>query len=215
MAVVGRGAAAGGRRRWCRACGWQAFVELDRAGLLEQVDHGVAVGAEAEPSPASGEQRGPGRCRRPRSRSVVGQRHTPVRCPVRVGDVRRSVRWVACTAVVRGPSTPCVAQQRGRRAAVHRQALLVLGGLLGEVDVQRSAVCGSPVHDGRHAVRPGRARTECSAAPTDGRRVPTCCRSAVDTFGPAVTGRRRRTAAAGRPAVSRPRRRSDSRCRAG
>ncbi len=50
-----------------------------------------------------------------------------------------SVRWVACTAVVAGPSTPCSVQQRGRRAAVRGAAGVVLGRLLGQVHVQRRA----------------------------------------------------------------------------
>ena len=48
-----------------------------------------------------------------------------------------SVRWVACTTVVPGPSSAVVVEQPGRGDAVRRQAGVVLGDLLGEVDVQR------------------------------------------------------------------------------
>ncbi len=50
VAVAGRGPqqAVGGDDAAC--AGGEAFVEFDRAGLFEQIDHGVAVGAEAEQS---------------------------------------------------------------------------------------------------------------------------------------------------------------------
>ena len=47
-----------------------------------------------------------------------------------------SVRWVACTALVSGPSTPRVGEHLGGRDAVRRQAGVVLRDLLGEVDVE-------------------------------------------------------------------------------
>ena len=65
----------------------------------------------------------------------------------------------------RGPSTPCVGEQLGRRAAVRGQAGLVLGPLLGQVHVQRRAR-RSRAGDGRRAASAGTARTEWIAAPT-------------------------------------------------
>ena len=98
----------------------------------------------------------------PRSRSVVGQKQA--RVPVRARRATSSsVRWVACTAVVAGPSAPAVVQERGRGAAVGGEAGGVLVGLLGEVDVQRPV----PAHSATtgRAAR-GTARTEWIAAPT-------------------------------------------------
>ena len=114
---VGPAQRARARRRWRRSAVGRArttprsaraqpLVELDRPGLLEEVDHGVAVAAQAERTAGRRSARGAGPIPSPRSRSVVGQKHTPVALSRR-SATSASVRWVACTAVVRGPSTPC------------------------------------------------------------------------------------------------------------
>ena len=67
---------------------------------------------------------------------MVGQKQTLV--PVAPSSaMSSSVRWVACTTVVPGPSSAGVGEQLGRGDAVRREAGVVLGDLLGEVDVQR------------------------------------------------------------------------------
>ena len=68
--------------------GGQPLVDLDRAHLLEQVDHRVAVAAEGERAPASCSCRlGP--MPSPRSRSVVGQKQALVCVEPRCGCRRR------------------------------------------------------------------------------------------------------------------------------
>ena len=62
-----------------------------------------------------------------------------------------SVRWVAWTAVVPRPSSAGVGEHLGRGAAVRRDARLVLGDLLGEVDVQRARRAPAPATT-RHLV---------------------------------------------------------------
>ena len=81
----------------------QALVELDQPGLLEQVDHGVAVGPERQR--AAGRRKAPGRAHAIAEVAlVVGHRHT--RVPVAPSALMSpSIRWVAWTAVVWGPST--------------------------------------------------------------------------------------------------------------
>ena len=76
-----------------------------------------------------------------RSRSVVGHRHTPVPEPPS-SAMSASVRWVACTAVVRRPEHALGGEQAGRRQPVAGEARGVLGGLLGEVHVQGTALGG-------------------------------------------------------------------------
>ena len=81
--------------------GGQALVQPDRPGLLEQVDHGVAVRPQAEGLPAPARARA-GPIPSARSRSVVGQRQTAV--PVAPRRATSSpVRWVAWTGWSAGP----------------------------------------------------------------------------------------------------------------
>ena len=177
----------------------KAFVELTaRASSNRSITAWLSEPRLNSPRPASSAGAGP--MPSPRSRSVVGQKHTPGRCSMSAMSL--DVRWVACTAVVRGPNA-LIAQHRCRRAAMHRQVLLTLAGLLRGANVQRGSVCGSPFHDGRH-VFDGMLRTLCSAAPTKTDGVtPTCCRSA-STRSAHRSPFRRRTAAGVRSAVSRP-----------
>ena len=176
MAIVGRGPQQAVGGDGAARAGGEAFVEFDGTGLFEQIDHGVAVGAEAEQS-ASGEQCGRG----PDAVAEVafggGAEAHPGRRPIKVGDV------LGCqVGGVHGrrPRPQCadVAQHCGRRAAVHREALLDFAGLLRGMDVQRNTVRSA------HSTTAGMCSTgtpltECRAAPTrtDGS-VPTCCRSA-------------------------------------
>ncbi|GAA3231683.1 hypothetical protein GCM10020256_46550 [Streptomyces thermocoprophilus] len=75
--------------------------------------------------------------------------------PVRVSPSRAmssSVRCVLWTPVVRGPRTPWSARSRVGGAAVGGEAGVVLGGLLGEVDVQRGLPLVGPGGDGGELV---------------------------------------------------------------
>ena len=95
--------------------GREPLVELDGAHLLEEVDDGVAVGAEGQPGARRRAARRLGPMPSPRSRSVVGQKQAEV--PLRPSRATSpSVRWVACTAVVRGPSSAGVGEQLRRGA---------------------------------------------------------------------------------------------------
>ena len=186
MAIVGRGPqqAVGGDGASC--AGGEAFVELDRAGLFEQIDHGVAVGAEAE-QPASRQQRG----RRSDAVTEVtfggGAEAHPRRRPVHVGDVLgRQVGGVYRRRP--GPQRADIAQHRGRRGAMHRDALLDFAGLLGGMNVQRSAVCGSPFHDGRHVFNGDPPDAMQRRADQDGRLTADLLPQCLDTFRPPVTG---------------------------
>ena len=114
----------------------EPLVELDGAHLLEQVDHGVAVGAEREPRAGVVERAARARCRRRgRARWWGRSRRTPRASPI--SRMSSSVRWVACTSVLRSVEVAGLGEDLGRGEAVRREALLVLGDLLGEVDVQR------------------------------------------------------------------------------
>ena len=57
------------------------------------------------------------------------------------------MRWVACTAVVRSVEHAGLREQLGRGQAVAAEARVVLGHLLGEVDVQRRLEPVGPVGD--------------------------------------------------------------------
>ena len=71
----------------------QALVELDRARLLEQVDHRVRVGARARGgAPASSRARA-GPIPSARSRSVVGQKQQQLRAAEQARCRRRSGGW--------------------------------------------------------------------------------------------------------------------------
>ena len=99
-----------------------------------------------------------------RSASVVGHRQTPV-------PPAAEQRDVPCGQVggvhgrVSGPSTPASASSSVGVHAVGGQAGLVLGRLLGQVDVQRPAPPRRRGHRGQ-VRRAGTARTEWIAAPT-------------------------------------------------
>ena len=82
-----RGQQLGGRVAPALA-GGQALVELDRARLLEQVDHRVRVAAQREPGAARRRARGPGRCRR-RGRARSSGTGRPWRPRRRAGRRRR------------------------------------------------------------------------------------------------------------------------------
>ena len=95
---------------------------------------------------------------------MVGQTHANVSLPPS-SLMSPSVRWVACTTVVRGPSTPASYSTAAGVPPVRGQTGVVLGDLLGQVDVQRRTVpratsTTAPIWSG------GTARTEWIAAPT-------------------------------------------------
>ena len=182
--------------------GAQPLVQLHRAGLLEQVDDGVAVAAEAERMPASASSAG--------RADAVGEVALGGRAEAHAGPVRRasrcrrSVRWVACTAVVRGPSTPCVGEQRGRACGRARRGTASFSaGCSERCTCSGAAVCRGPVRDGGMLVgRHGAHRVHGRADPACG------CRrwSAGDPLAP--SGRRvavAEAAAAARRAADRPR----------
>ncbi len=116
------------------------------------------------PRPASSAAAGP--IPSPRSRSVVGQKQTPVDVCVEVGDVvRRSGGWRAPRWSA-GPRTPA-----SRRSAVGVRPCTArhcsTSAVCSEECTCSGAPCAcGPVHDGRHLRRAGTPRTECSAAPT-------------------------------------------------
>ena len=89
----------------------------------------------ASDAPASSSRRA-GPMPSARSRSVVGHRQAVTPAPPS-SATSSSVRCVAWTAVKRSDSAPASASSAGRRAAVRREALLVLLRLLGDVRVQR------------------------------------------------------------------------------
>ena len=213
VAIVGRGPQQAVGGDGAARAGGEAFVEFDGAGLFEQIDHGVAVGAEAEQS-ASGEQRGRGSDAVAEVTLGGGAEAHPRRRPVHVGDVLgRQVGGVHRRRP--RPQRPDIAQHRGRRAAVHREALFDLAGLLRGVDVQRSTVCGSPFHDGGHVFDGDAPDGMQRRADEDGRLTSDLLPQCLDTFGPPVTGAVAEPLLRARPAVRRPARNSDSRCRAG
>ena len=113
-----------------------ALVQLERARLLEHVDHrrwsrcpthsGLPASASARSGPT----------RSPRSRSVVGHAQIRTWCdPSSVDVVLVDVDRMD-GGQVRAEDALALQQLR-RRAALDRQALLDLSRLLGEVDVQR------------------------------------------------------------------------------
>ena len=146
------------------AAGGQPLVQLDRAGLLEQVDDRVRVAADAQRAAGGGQRRGGadavgqvalgggaqagGRAARPQQGDVAGGH---------VGAVHgRGGR--AEHAVVVG--------QLGGRAAGGGQAGLVLGRLLGQVQVERHRRGRGPRRPRRPATPGSTARTLWTAAPT-------------------------------------------------
>ena len=146
--------------------GAQPLVQLDRAGLLEQVDHGVAVAAQAQRAAGVGQRAGPGRCRRRGPARWSGRSRRAVPVPPS-SATSSSVRWVACTAVVRGPSTPVRrrAAAVGVRPCTARQASFS-AGCSDRCTCSGAAARAAQLGDRRAAGRPGTARTEWTAAPT-------------------------------------------------
>ena len=76
----------------------EALVELHRARLLEQVDHGVRVAAERQRGARVDQRGASGRCRR-RGRARSSGRRSSTRPRRRAGVTSASSRCVACTAV--------------------------------------------------------------------------------------------------------------------
>ena len=88
--------------------GRQPLVELHRPRLLEQVDHRVGVRAQAQRRAGAAPGRPPARCRRPGPARSSGR---STRCAdARASTTSAAVRWVACTAVKRGPTSPAPAR---------------------------------------------------------------------------------------------------------
>ena len=90
--------------------GGQPFVQLDAAGLVQQVDHGVAVAAHRE--------RAARRSQRPRWADPVGQEGFRGRAQADAGTAGAQQfdvvagQWVACTIVLRGPRAPAPSSTR-------------------------------------------------------------------------------------------------------
>ena len=106
-----------------------------------------------------------------RAEAGAGRRRGPCRrCP-------RSVRWVACTAVVRGPSTPSSRSSAvGVRPCTARHCV-VLGRSARTSARAAGVVCVGPFDDRGHLLDAARPRTECIAAPTSTRCSDSCCRA--------------------------------------
>ena len=187
--------------QWPRCWVAQPLVELDGAHLLEQVDHGVAVGAEGERAPgvvqrAAGADAVAEVALGGRAEAGVWSAAPPSRRDVVVGEV----------GGVHGGRARAEQRPRRRAAAVGvtpyaAQAGVVLGDLLGEVDVQRAA--GGGLGDGARA---GRAapRAPSGSPRRRGRRPGPRGRPARAPAPPRRPRRRRRSA----PARPRPARRS-------
>ena len=131
--------------------GGQPLVQLDRSGLLEQVDHGMAVGAEAERAAGVGQ--------RPGRPDPVGQVALGGRAEAGGGAGGAEAGHVLAGEVggVHGGGAraqhPGRGGQGGRGAAGGGEAGLVLGPLLGQVQVQGGAAAGGPGGHGRHGRR--------------------------------------------------------------
>ena len=135
VAVGGRGGEQLGGGPVAAPLGGQPLVELDRAHLLEQVDDRVAVGAQREPAA--------GVVQPPRGADAVAEVALGGRAEAGVGAALAEQRDVVVGEVggVHGAGPRAegagVGEQLRRGDAVRREAGLVLGDLLGEVDVQR------------------------------------------------------------------------------
>ena len=81
-----------------------------------------------------------------------------------------------------------IAQHAGRRAAVHREALLDLAGLLRGMDMQRNTVHTCPFNDGGHLVDGDSPYGVQRRADLDGPLRAQLLSQLFDTFGPPVTG---------------------------
>ena len=159
--------------------GGEPLVELDRARLLEQVDHGVRVGAQRKAG--AGVDQGAGRA------DAVGE--------VALG--RRAEAAAAASAAERGDvgvgevggvdggealaERSRLGEDLGRRRAVGGETGLVLGGLLGDVGVQR-APGGARPRRRRRGTRRARPRGRCGSRRRPARRRRPS--SSLDALGP-------------------------------
>ena len=170
VARRGRGPQQARRRSVVPAlAGDQPLVHLHRPGLLEGVDHGVRVAAEAERRPRPAESR--------RGTDAVGEvslgrraeadRRSGVaeEAEIVLGEVSRVDRGEAGADGAR----PC--QQRSRGHPVLAEALLVLSRLLGEVGVKRSPPLPRPSWRPRPR-RPDRRPGRCGSRRRPGPRAP-------------------------------------------
>ncbi len=130
--------------------GGESLVEFDRPRFLEQVDERVGVGSEREAR--AGVAQRPGRCDAVgevalgRRAHAYGAAVRPEQAPVAVAHMHGVHRRESVTQNTE------VGQQRGWCAAVRGEALFVLGGLLGDVAVERHAPLASPCGDGGDGV---------------------------------------------------------------
>src|SRR6266496_2203688 len=129
----------------------EALVQLQGAGLLEQVDDGVAVAADAQRAAGGGQRRG--------GADAVGQVALGGRAHAdgRAGGAEAADVVVAEPGGVdrggaRTEHAAAVGQGRGRQSG-DRQALVVLGALLGQVQVQRRGPLRRPGRDLPHGAR--------------------------------------------------------------
>ena len=197
--VVGQRGEELGRAEPAAFAGGEPLVHLQRPGLLDRVDDGVLVAAERERRARVVERAG--------RADAVGEVALGGRAQAHPGAgaaEQRDVGVGQVGGVDRGRGLPEHAlggEQAGRREPVAGEARGVLGGLLGEVHVQGTAL-GGLGDDGErvaghrsHRVRRPRRRRPRRARPRRGRRG-------------------RRSAAGGLPVGCRSRPRG-SRCRAG
>ena len=132
-----------------------ALVEVDRARLLEHVDDDVGVAAHAQPAAGLAE--------RLQRTDAVAEVTLGRRAGAHVDLVRpeqRDVVGVDVDGVHRGQigtEDALAVEELGRRAALHRLALLELGGLLGEVHVQRRVAFAGVRGDYAHRLGVDRA----------------------------------------------------------
>lgn len=150
MTVGGGGGQQGVRRPVAPGAAAQALVQLHRAGLFEQVDHGVAVAAQG--------QRAARLLEADRGADAVGEvafgggAHAGAGGgAAEEGDVPVGEVGVVDAGGPR-PQHPVVGEELGGGAAVRRLAGVVLGGLLREVDVQRRPALLGPLGDGGQLV---------------------------------------------------------------
>ncbi len=152
------------RRPVAPGAGAQALVELQGAGLLERVDHRVTVAAERDGAAGRGQPAG--------RADAVGEVPFGGRTHADGGGGVGEELDVLVRQVGRvhgggaRPEHAVVGEQPGRGDAVRGQAGVVLGGLLGEVDVQRRPAHRGPVRDGAQLVgRDGPHRVHGGAGP--------------------------------------------------
>ena len=203
VAVGGRRAEQRGGAVAAALAAREPLVELDRARLLEQVDHRMRVACRGRARRPRRRSRRAGPMPSARSRSVVGQRQHQQPAASRAAAMSGSVRWVACTAVKRSPSAPASASTRGRRPPVGVRAR----------PRSRPAARRRARAAGGRARRPSRrpsaaepgstARTLWIAAPI---RAPGPSRERLDALGPGVGVAVARSAAGPRSAARRCRR---------